>query len=190
MNIDKIKKIDTKYFGKEIEYYKQIESTHIYAKQIAKKEENNGKVIISEAQTKGIGTKGRKWHTGINKNIAMTIILNQRINAGEIEGLTLKIAQVVKSTIKEIYGYELKIKEPNDLLLNNKKICGILTEIRTIGEEISYLLISMGFNANEEEFTQTTKEIGTSLKKEYGKTFEREEIISNILINLEKEMEI
>ena len=81
------------------------------------------------------------------------------------------------------------IKEPNDLFLNNKKICGILTEINTIGEKINYLLISFGFNVNEDEFSEETNNIATSLKKEYNKEFEREKIISCIIEKLETEIE-
>ena len=80
-----------------------------------------------------------------------------------------------------MYGYELKIKMPNDLILNGKKICGILTEVHTQGEKIEYLLISIGFNVNEEEFSKELIEIATSLKNEYKKEFDREEIIVNII---------
>lgn len=189
MNVKKIKQSKTRKIGKTIEYYKEIKSTHLYAKQIAEKEENNGKVIIAEIQTSGIGTKGRKWYTGDGKNIAMTIILHAQCKINDLKDLTVNIAKVIQKAIKELYGYSLKIKEPNDLLLNNKKICGILTEINTIGEKINYLLISFGFNVNEDEFSDETKDIATSLKREYNKEFEREEIISYIIEKLETEIE-
>lgn len=189
MNINKIKKINTKKIGKEIEYFEKIGSTHNYAKQIAEKEENDGKVIIAEIQTSGIGTKGRSWYTGSGKNIAMTVILHPKYKISKLEGLTIKIAQIIQNVIKQMYNYDLKIKEPNDLILNDKKICGILTEINTIGEKINYLLISIGFNVNEDNFSEETKQIATSLKQEYHKDYEREEIIINILENLEKEIE-
>lgn len=173
MNIEKIKK-ETK---QKINYYKEIKSTHLHAKEI----QNEGNtILITEVQTAGIGTKGRKWHTGENKNIAMTIIKHPKCKVSELEGLTIKIAEDIKEIIKEIYGYELQIKIPNDLILNNKKICGILTEVHTQGEKIEYLLISIGFNVNETEFGEFN-DIATSLKKEYQKEFNREEIIINII---------
>ena len=172
MNIEKIKK-ETK---QKINYYKEIKSTHLHAKEI----QNEGNtILITEVQTAGIGTKGRKWHTGENKNIAMTIIKHPKCKVSELEGLTIKIAEDIKEIIKEMYGYELQIKIPNDLILNNKKICGILTEVHTQGEKIEYLLISIGFNVNETEFGEFN-DIATSLKKEYQKEFNREEIIINI----------
>lgn len=190
MNIDKIKQAKTKIIGKNIEYYREITSTHLYAKQIAANKENNGKIIIAEIQTSGIGTKGRKWYTGEGKNIAMTIILHPNCEISNLENLTINIAKVIQQAINHLYGYQLKIKEPNDLYLNNKKICGILTEINTIGEKINYLLISFGFNVNENDFSEETNHIATSLKKEYNREFEREEIISCIIEKLETEIEI
>lgn len=186
MNIEKIEKANTNKIGKKIEYYREIESTHIYAKKIAENIQNDGKVIIAEVQTAGVGTKGRTWYTGDGKNIAMTIILHTEKKATELNGLTVKIAQSIKNSINELYGYKLEIKEPNDLMLNGKKLCGILTEIHTRGEKIEYLLISFGFNVNEEEFSEETKEIATSLKKEYKREFIREDIIRKVLEKIEE----
>lgn len=182
LNIEIIKnKLDNK---SQIEYYNEINSTHIYAKKIAKNTENSNKIIIAEKQIQGVGTKGRNWYTGEGKNIAITIIKHPKKGIKEIEGLTIKIAQLIKEAIFELYGYTLTIKEPNDLMINNKKICGILTEVHTQAEKIQYLLISFGFNVNEDEFSEETQDVATSLKKEFNKTFEREEIIIKILNKL------
>ena len=174
MNIEKIEK-QTK---QKIEYYETITSTHIFAKEI---EKQGDKILIAEEQTGGIGTKGRTWHSGKNKNIAITIIKHPKCTIKELDGLTTKIAEVIVEAIYELYKIKLEIKIPNDLLLNGKKICGILTEIHTMGEKIEYMLISFGFNVNEEKFNTEIEEIATSLKKEFHKEFEREEIIIAIL---------
>ena len=141
-------------------------------------------------QTGGIGTKGRRWYTGEGKNLAVTIILHPKVKVGKLDNLTVEIAKKIIEAIYELYGYELKIKKPNDLMFNNKKICGILTEIHTQGEKIKYLLISFGFNVNEDEFSEETKDIATSLKKETGKEFSREEILCRIIEKLENIKEI
>ena len=174
MDIEKIEQ-QTK---QKIKYYEEINSTHIHAKEI---EKQGNQILIAEVQSAGIGTKGRNWHTGENKNIAMTIIKHPKCKVEDLEGVTTKIAEIIQQTIKEMYGYELQIKIPNDLILNDKKICGILTEVHTQGENIEYLLISIGFNVNEEKFTKELKEIATSLKSEYKKEFNREDIIINIV---------
>ena len=80
----------------------------------------------------------------------------------------------MQETIQELYGYELEIKLPNDLLFHKKKICGILTQCASQEEKIQYLLISIGFNVNEEKFPEEIENIATSLKKEYNKEFKRE----------------
>ena len=180
MNIERIENAKTKIIGKKIEYFEEIESTHIYGRKIAENEENDGKVLLTEVQTGGIGTKGRSWYTGYGKNIAMTIILHPKCKIDDLDNLTVEIAEKIRKSIYELYGYELEIKEPNDLMFNGKKICGILTEIHTQGEKIKYLLISFGFNVNEDGFSEETKDIATSLKKETGREFSREEIISKI----------
>lgn len=190
MDIEKIKNANTIYIGKQIEYFDEVNSTHLYAKQIAQNEKNDGKIIIAERQSCGIGTNGRKWHTGNNKNIAMTIILKPKCKIEKLKNLTLQIAECIKQTIHELYKYNLEIKYPNDLLLNNKKISGILTQINTIGEKIEYLLISIGFNVNQEDFAQEITQNATSLKREYKKDFKREEIIIKFIEILEKEIEL
>lgn len=186
MDIEKIENAKTNKIGKKIEYFKEIESTHLYAKKIAEDENNDGKLLLAEVQTGGIGTKGRSWYTGYGKNIAATIILHPKCNIDKLDNLTIDIAKKIRSAIYELYGYKLEIKKPNDLIFNGKKICGILTEVHTQGEKIKYLLISFGFNVNEDNFSDDTKDIATSLKKETGKNFSREEIIVRIIEKLEE----
>lgn len=174
----------------KIEYYEQINSTHKYAQTIAQNVENDRKVIIADEQTDGIGTKGRSWYTGKGNNIAMTIIFHTKKKIDEIKDLPIEVAKIVQKSIKELYNYKLDIKLPNDLMLNNKKICGILTQTSTQGKSINYILISMGFNVNETQFSEEVKGVATSLKNEYKKDFDRDKIIHKILENIEKEIDI
>lgn len=177
---------------KNIEYFEEIESTHTYIKNIADSDLKKRELtVIAERQTKGIGTKGRVWHTGIKKNIAVSILLRPECNLQKMNGLTVMIADCMKNVIQELYDIKLEIKYPNDLMLNNKKIGGILTEINTMGEKINYLIISIGFNVNEENFSKEIREIATSLKKEYNDIeFSRDEIIMNFLEELENQLEV
>ena len=186
MNLEKIKNAKTKKIGKEIEYFKEIGSTHLYAKTIVEDKNNEGKLLLAEVQTEGIGTKGRSWYTGYGKNIAATIILYPKCSVKKLDNLTIEIAERIKMAIYELYHYKLEIKKPNDLIFNGKKICGILTELHSQGEKIKYLLISFGFNVNENNFSKETKDIATSLKKETGKEFSREEIICKVIEKLEE----
>lgn len=186
MDIEKIKNANTQIIGKNIEYYNEIPSTHEYAKTIASNKKENGKIILANMQTKGIGTNGRVWYTGIDKNIAMTIILNKDLTYKILEDLTINIAKYMREAIEKLYGYKLEIKKPNDLMINGKKVAGILTTVNTIGEDMNFLLISLGFNVNEESFSKDIKSIATSLKKEFGKDYLLEDIICGFIEILEK----
>ena len=190
LEIEKIKKAQTNIIGKKIEYFKKIDSTNTYAEKIANNLGESGTLIITDIQTNGIGTKGRRWYTGEANNIAMSIILKPQCKIDKLKGITVKIAKCIKKAVQNLYNIELEIKEPNDLILNNKKICGILTKISTIGEKINYLIIGIGLNVNEEDFNEETIKIATSLKKEFNKEFSREDIIIKIIEILEKEIEI
>lgn len=186
MDLEKIRKAKTNYIGKEIIYKEEMESTQEIARKLAKNGAKSGSLIITDNQTKGKGTKGRIWETSKEKNITMTIIIKPNFKTKQLEGLTLKIAETIKKAIQELYGYNLAIKIPNDLLLNGKKICGILTQTASIGNKVNYILIGIGFDVNEENFSEELQEIATSLKSEYSKEFEREEIIVKIIEEIEK----
>lgn len=187
MNIEKIKNVNTKIIGKDILYYDSIESTQEEAKKRLK-EIKNGTIIITENQTKGIGTKGRTWYTSKGANITMTIVIYPNCSIEKLEGLTIKIAQIMQETIRDLFEISLQIKEPNDLLLNGKKIAGILTESATYQNKVTHLLIGIGFNVNETNFACEIENIATSLKREYEKDYSREEIIGEFIKRLDKEI--
>ena len=163
-----------------IERYEEIESTHKYIKANYKKY-NSKTAIIANRHTAGIGTQGRSWFTGSDKNIAMSIIYKPLCKVEDLDGLTVKIAEILKQEIYDLYNIKLTIKEPNDLMLNNKKICGILTETNIIGNKINYLIISIGFNVNESDFPTELENIATSLYKEMGKKFDKEKILQKFI---------
>ena len=178
MNEEKIIK---KY---KIKVYEKLPSTHLYVKENLDKLKN-GTVIIAKVQTDGIGTHGRRWYTG-NSNIAISILYKPECDITKLDGITINIAKSIQEAISKLYNIELKIKYPNDLLLNNKKICGILTEINTISKKVNYLIISIGFNVNEVNFDDEISKIATSLKKEYQKDFDKELIIYKIIEKIDK----
>ncbi|MBO5479435.1 MAG: biotin--[acetyl-CoA-carboxylase] ligase [Clostridia bacterium] len=191
MEIEKIKKANTKIIGKEIIYYESIASTQKEAK--AKLKENsikNGTIIIAGNQTGGIGTKGRTWYTNKEENITMTIVLYPKCSIHQLEGITIQIAKAMKDAIKDLYNISLQIKYPNDLLLNGKKIGGILTESATTKGDVTHLLIGIGFNVNQTSFPKEIETIATSLKKEMKKEYTKEDIIIKFIEKLEEEIKV
>ena len=144
--------------------------------------------LVADNQESGIGTHGRTWYTGDANNIAMSMLIKPNCDIDKLNNITIEIAKSIQWAIKEKYNINLEIKYPNDLLLNNKKICGILTEIRSISKEVIHLIISVGFNVNEVNFDSETEKIATSLKKEFKKNFNREEIILKIVEKIKNEI--
>ncbi len=192
MNIEYIEKnTDMK-----IEYHETITSTNERAKEIAEEllEKNNTgieidfehtQVVIAEKQTKGKGTNGRVWLSDYKENILMTMIFYPKSSIMELQKITYSIAEMIKFGVQDLYDISLDIKLPNDLLLNSKKICGILTESSIQNDKVNYLLIGIGFNVNQCNFSNEIKDIATSLKKENKeKEFLREEIIVKIINNI------
>jgi len=166
-------------------HFDEICSTQDEAKRIVSSEgQKCSSVLIAEYQTKGKGTHGRVWESEKGKNILMTIILYPECNIRELEGLTLKIAQNIVEIIKELYDIELSIKEPNDIILNGKKLGGILTETQVMNEQVKNLLIGIGLNVNQEEFSGNLN--ATSLKKEFKKEFNKQDIIDKIIQKTEQ----
>lgn len=186
MNLEIIKNAKTKILGKHIEYYEEISSTQKKAKENQNKVRLDGNIIIADKQTNGIGTKDHKWHTGNKENIAMTISIYPECDIKCLEGITIEVARCIKKSIQKLYGYQLSIKEPNDLFLNGRKIGGILTQSATFDKKVAYIFIGIGFNVNQVNFTEDINMIATSLKKEYKKNFLREEIIAKILEEMEE----
>ena len=184
---EKIKKIlKTDVIAKNIKYYKKIDSTQILARKMAEEKTQNGTMVISEIQEKGIGTHDRKWYSENEKNILFTIIIYPKCSIQELNHLTKDIAKCVVEAIDKICKIKTDIKEPNDIMLNGKKIGGILTQTISNGENIKYLLIGIGINVNSESFPEDLEKIATSLKKETGMEFSRENIIAEFCNIFEK----
>lgn len=140
-NIEKIKeKLNTKLLGKNMIYLKEIDSTQEYIKR-SKDELKEGTVVIAEKQTKGKGTKSRKWYSKGGENLTFSILLKPNCDIKCFENLTIKTAETIVNTIKKLYGYKLYIKYPNDIMLNGKKLGGILTESFTMGEVTKNIII-------------------------------------------------
>ena len=172
--------------GSKVIVFNTIDSTQKEAKRRIKNNEQNGTIIWAKEQSSGCGTHGRKWYSGKETNIAFTVILYPNCDIKNLENITIVIANSIVKTIRELYGYELEIKKPNDLMLNGKKIGGILTEITTRGEVVETLLIGIGLNVNQKKMPEELQDIATSLAIEYNKKFKIEEIGKKIILNLKK----
>lgn len=177
--------LNTKYIGKNIMYFQTIESTNNKAKELAN-DLSNGTVIISEEQTLGRGRLGRVWTSPKYKGIWMSIVLKPDIDPQSVTMVTQIGAAAVVKTLSEL-GIRTYIKWPNDIILNGKKVCGILTEMSGEINKVNYIVMGIGINVNidKEEFPEELKNIATSLSCEIGNTISRKEIVTNLLNNFE-----
>lgn len=178
LDVTKIKEeLDTSFLCRNIIYYKEIDSTQDEAKRIVNNVQD-GTYIITDKQTQGKGTHDRKWYDKGFENICGTFILKPNCHISKLKNLTIMIAECIVETIKNLYNISLQIKYPNDVMCNSKKIVGILTESVTNKEIVQYVFVGIGMNVNQTIFQPEIQNIATSLKKEYKKEFDREEIIS------------
>ena len=182
---DEIKEgLCTKVFGKKnIIYLKETDSTNTRAKELAAQGAPEGTMVIAEKQTKGRGRRGRNWFSPPGGGIYFSLILRPAISPGETPRITLMTAVVLAETLISLIKLKLKIKWPNDILVNGKKLAGILTEISTEMDAVNYIIVGLGMNVNTrfEIFPQEIKENATSILIEKGKQFPRVRLIQNYL---------
>lgn len=174
--------LNTQQIGKNIIYCDSIGSTNSKAKELAEAGKEHGTVVISEEQTSGRGRLGRNWVSPKYKGIWMSIILRPNIITENIAQITLLGAAAVQQAIMEM-GIKTGIKWPNDIVLNSKKVCGILTEMSGEIDHINYIVMGIGINVNleEEDVPLELKDMATSLKLQSGIHVNRKVLLANVL---------
>jgi BirA family biotin operon repressor/biotin-[acetyl-CoA-carboxylase] ligase len=179
--------LNTQLIGKSIKYLEQVDSTNLYAKRIAEADFQEGTVIIAEEQLKGKGRMGRHWVSPRGKGIWMTIMLKPQIAPADAAKVTLLTACAVCRAIEQTCNISPQIKWPNDILLNGKKLCGILTEMSIEQDEINYLIVGIGINVNIEpqDLPQELHSVATSVRIEKGSSIVRKELTAAIINNFE-----
>lgn len=179
------KEINTFVLGKNIYFFDEITSTNEYAKTIANNVEE-GTIVVAKKQTKGKGRLDRKWISSKNEGIYFSLILKPEIEVFKIMQITLIAGISLCETIKQMANIDAKIKWPNDILINNKKVCGILTELNAQIDNIFYIILGIGINVNNEKFDQDLKQKATSLYLETNKNIEKQKILACFLKNFEQ----
>ena len=166
--------------NKKIIYYKQLDSTNTEITRLAAQGAEHGTVVVADAQTAGKGRRGRQWESPAGENIYMSVLLRPDCLPDRAPMLTLVMAYSVAKVLKELGFLDVQIKWPNDILVNEKKVCGILTEMKMEGTKISSIVIGTGINVNQDNFPEEISDIATSLKKESGKVQSRENLVKRI----------
>lgn len=180
-----LKHLETAWAGQTCLCFPVLDSTNEYGKELAIKQPVHGTLIVADTQSAGKGRRGRVWQSPAGTTISMSLCLEPTLGAENAAGLTLVMALAVTDAIREVTGANPQIKWPNDIILNGKKICGILTEL-IFRDNIYAVIIGVGMNVNTEQFPEEIREIASSLKAELGKEISREALITSALKYFEK----
>jgi BirA family biotin operon repressor/biotin-[acetyl-CoA-carboxylase] ligase len=193
INVDKLQEgLHTKQFGKWIVFLREVGSTNDYAKELANYGAPEGTVVIAETQKAGRGRLGREW-VSPKGGLYFSIVLRPKLIASEAVGLVFVAGLAVAKVLNEVYGLKAETKWPNDVLVNGKKICGILSEMTTTREKVNYAIVGIGINANidvEKRFQGQLKTVVTSIENELGRTVKLEELFVVLLEKLESLYEL
>lgn len=174
--------LKTQIIGKNVIHLESVDSTNDYLKKIGN-DAQEGTVVISEEQTKGKGRLGRNWQSKSKEGIWMSIILKPDIIPYKAPFITLIAGAAIVKALNNLQ-VPARIKWPNDIIINNKKVSGILTELSAEIERINYVVVGIGMNVKNLDFEKELEEKATSLHKE-NYYLSRVEIVSQILYEFE-----
>lgn len=174
--------LKTKLVGRRIIAAEALPSTNAEAKRIAASEE--GTVVIAEVQTSGRGRMDRSWHSP-RGGVWMSIILKPQIPPAQAFRVNIAAAVAVARALEGLYGLEVKIKWPNDLMVGGRKVSGILTEIGADMDRLDYAVVGIGINANLDPGDLAGGWKATSISSEIGRKVLRAELVRRVLEELE-----
>ena len=170
----------TKWVGTEICYFDVTDSTNTQAKSLGEGDAPNGTLVVAGKQESGRGRRGRSFESPAGTGIFMTLLLRPEIEPQNASMLTLVSALAVAKGIEHMVDLPVQIKWPNDIVINGKKVFGILTEMSAQMDYVNYIVIGIGINVGNEEFPEEIKDVATSIYLESGKHVNRAMLIEKI----------
>ena len=179
--------LKTKQLGRVIHYFRTIDSTNSKAYQLALEGAKEGELVVAESQQRGRGRLGRHWFSPPFLNLYLSLILRPNIPPQQASLITLMAAVATGDAIQKFTGLVPLIKWPNDILLRDRKVAGLLNEIHSEMDRIHFVILGIGVNLNVEEknFPKEVRTQATSLKKEMGQTISRKVFLKILLQELE-----
>jgi len=177
--------LQTGWLGRTAEFHNLIVSTNDLAKARGAEGFENGLVIFAEQQTAGRGRMGRSWQDVPGEGLLFSLLLKPQIRPELAPYFTLTTAVGVAAALNEL-GFPVGIKWPNDLLLNGKKLGGILTEMQTTGDKVDFVVVGIGLNVLQADFEEDIKDIAISMRQfAPGAELDRAKIAAAVLNSLE-----
>lgn len=179
-------RLETAWAGRPVKYLPEVSSTNQYAKMMAEEGATQGTLVIADYQTRGKGRSGRSWTTPRGSAVAMTLVLRPQIAPARISMVTLVMGLAVTRACRDLYQIPAGIKWPNDVVVEGKKLCGILTEMSTEMTSVNYVVVGTGINVNVREFPQELQSLATSLLLETGEEHARAGLIARCMACFEE----
>ncbi|WP_153732238.1 biotin--[acetyl-CoA-carboxylase] ligase [Sporosarcina obsidiansis] len=182
------KHLQTAEYGHTIHYFKTCPTTQTIAHEEAQNGAADGTLIIAEEQTAGKGRLARPWTSNEGRGIWMSLIIRPELAPQQAPQLTLVTAVAIVRAIEEVADIQPVIKWPNDILINGKKVTGILTELQADPDRVKAIILGIGLNANQElaDFPEELQTIATSLRIEKGEKVDRALLVAKILEYVEQ----
>jgi BirA family transcriptional regulator, biotin operon repressor / biotin---[acetyl-CoA-carboxylase] ligase len=174
-------------FGKRIYHFFRTDSTNRVGMELGYAGEPEGAAILAEEQTAGRGRAGRSWCSERAAGIYVTLLLRPKISPMQAPLLTMMAGLSAYAAIQAQTGLQLDLKWPNDLILNGKKLGGILTEMHADTSLVRFVIVGIGINVNQEKFPGELNGIATSLHAEMGKNQSRLELLARLLREFESD---
>jgi BirA family biotin operon repressor/biotin-[acetyl-CoA-carboxylase] ligase len=171
--------LNTKFVGKDLRYFREVKSTNETAREIATNCEN-GTVVLAEVQTEGKGRLSRSWHSPPG-GIWMSIVQKPKIPLASAYWINMAASVAVARSLFRLYGLKAGIKWPNDLLVGERKTCGILMEISAETDRLEHAIVGIGLNANLDVDDLPTDWNATSLSQILGHIVTRNDLIRTLL---------
>lgn len=179
------KNLATQWLGQSLFYFEELESTNTYLKKMQAEEVEQGTICLADNQTRGRGQYERKWESEPGQNLTFSLVFFPS-DGKRLHVLTLACALAMVEYLNDFFDTSCAcIKWPNDVLLNDRKVAGILTETVFNGNKFDRLVIGIGFNVNQKTFSKDLKTKATSIRLETGSLVDREAFLSDLLSRIE-----
>ena len=179
------KRLKGSLFGKRVYHFFKTDSTNRVAMELGYAEEPEGAVVLAEEQTAGQGRAGRSWHSERGAGLYVTLLLRPKLSPVQAPLLTMLAGLSAHTAVLAQTGLSAELKWPNDLLLNGKKLGGILTEMHAEPNAVRFVIVGIGINVSQEKFPGELAATATSLRRETGRLHSRLEVLVKLLSQFE-----
>ena len=189
LTADDIKaRLKTRLIGSEILVFEETASTNDVVEHLAKSGAREGLVVFAESQTRGRGRHGRAWASPRGKGLWFSVLLRPNLPIAAASRITVAASVAVAGALHQVCHVDVRIRWPNDVIVNGRKLAGILTELRTEANGIQLAILGIGIDVNcqREDYSGELANIATSLELETGQAHDRVALAAQVLSALDE----